>query len=78
MSKGLVTAQSKRIDQAVYKLKKNGLEVLSTRIGRLRPVIEIERPNSMCQGFDITCISNGQTQKMYVAALCGCLVMWGA
>ncbi|MDX1301218.1 hypothetical protein [Photobacterium sp.] len=71
-------ANSHRINAAVRQLQKCGMEVRSTRVGIIRPVIEIERPDGMCQGFDITCRAQGQTRQMRVASLCGCLVTWRA
>ncbi|MGF1680195.1 hypothetical protein [Photobacterium minamisatsumaniensis] len=73
-----IAAKNRCIDRAVRRLVSNGMEVRSTRVGNIRPVIEIERPNGMCQGFDITCRAQGQTQKVRVASLCGCLVTWRA
>ncbi|ELR65875.1 hypothetical protein C942_00962 [Photobacterium marinum] len=78
MTKGNIINRAGLINNVVRRLNKHGLEVRSTRIGNIRPVIEIERPQSFCPGFQITCKSNGIIQQMHVAKLGGCLITWRA
>lgn len=73
--KGIV-AKNRCIDRAVRRLVLNGMEVRSTRIGNIRPIIEIERPETCCKGYTITTRRGRKMEMLNVASLEGCLVTW--
>ncbi|MGF1689317.1 hypothetical protein L4C36_22045 [Photobacterium japonica] len=75
---GNLNARTDLINKAVRRLNRCGLQVRSTRVGNLRPVIEIERPENLCQGFTITTRHGHDVAMLNVASLEGCLVTWRA
>ncbi|MGF1723338.1 hypothetical protein [Photobacterium nomapromontoriensis] len=78
MTQGQLQQRQQRINRVVSQLEKCGFEVKSTKVGRLRPVIEIERPMMMCQGVAITLTERNLRHQMHVSTLKGCLITWRA
>lgn len=66
------------LNNVVRRLTKSGYQVLSARIGNLRPVIEIERPDNLCNGFVVTTRHGQEREEMNVSSLGGCLITWRA
>lgn len=73
-----LTSQNALLDNVVRCLKKNGYQVVSTRVGNLRPVIEIERPQTLCPGFTITTCNGHERTQVNVTPMSGCLITWRA
>lgn len=78
MTKVNLNSRNDLINKVVRQLIKCGFEVRSYRVGNLRPVIEIERPNNLCPGFTITTCNGPDRTLLNVTSLEGCLITWRA
>ncbi|KLV09594.1 hypothetical protein ABT56_00465 [Photobacterium aquae] len=75
---GNLITRNTQLNKAVRRLTRSGFQVRATRLGNLRPVIEIERPDALCSGYTITTKQGRQVNTLNVASLEGCLVTWRA
>ncbi|MDO6497355.1 hypothetical protein [Photobacterium sanguinicancri] len=76
MTQAKLTSRVNLINHAVRKLQKAGLVIRSTRVGNIRPIIEIERPANLCQGFTVITRQGSDLSTLNVAPYGGCLVTW--